>query len=234
MEAVKTGAPDTTEVERMIPAVQGMATAIVVSNEGEAEVAANFVREVKAKKQVVLDLLNPSVEKAHAAHKSLTELRKKLTDPFDEAERAVRLKINHWADEEQRKRDEAARLLREQARKEQEEAALREAEARKQAGVADLDLDAAARDAGFQAELVHDEALEAAPKPKVAGVSMGRVWKAQIVDKEALVKYVAANPAVLHYLDPNQKLLDSMAKQQHEKLSIPGVRPVSSAASSIR
>jgi hypothetical protein len=234
MEDVTLSAPDTTEVERMIPTVQGMASGIVVANEDDAADAAEFVRQINAKKKEVEDVFNPSIAAAYTAHKLLCEQRAKYTKPLDEAAGVVRGKINRWADEVQRLRDEEARLLREQARKEREEAALREAEARQKAGVADLDLAEAARDADFQAELAHEEAVEAAPRPAAAGVAMRTTWSAHVTDKVALIAFVAAHPGTEHYLEPNQKLLDSMAKQQKDKLAIPGVRVASKSSAAIR
>jgi hypothetical protein len=63
--------------------------------------------------------------------------------------------------------------------------------------------------------------------PKVAGISTRQVWKAEVFDKAAFIKYVAANPQYLNLLDVNITAVNGMAKSLKDQMNIDGVRAVS-------
>lgn len=60
--------------------------------------------------------------------------------------------------------------------------------------------------------------------PIVKGVSSRGVWKAEVTDKLALVKFVAANPQYLNLLEPAIKELGAIAKALKGNAIIDGVR----------
>lgn len=60
--------------------------------------------------------------------------------------------------------------------------------------------------------------------PTIKGVSSRGVWKAEVTDKLALVKFVASNPQYLNLLDPAIKELGAIAKALKGNAIIDGVR----------
>lgn len=156
------------------------------------------------------------------------EQKRKADEIRREAERKAR---------EERERIEAE--AREAARKAHEEADRIAAEAAAAAAAGDAtkaaELEQAAistaeagaveaRSIALTAELVTAAPVPlASAAPKVSGLSTRKNWKARCVDKMALIKFVANNPAFLNLLDVNQSALNQMAKAQKEAMQIGGV-----------
>jgi hypothetical protein len=62
------------------------------------------------------------------------------------------------------------------------------------------------------------------------GLTRRVTWSAQVVDKMALVKAVAAGKVPLAYLDVNQRVLDMQASALKSEMAIPGVKAVEQAS----
>lgn len=60
--------------------------------------------------------------------------------------------------------------------------------------------------------------------PALKGVSSRGIWKADVTDKLALVKFVAANPQYINLLEPATKELGAIAKALKANAVIDGVR----------
>lgn len=167
--------------------------------------------------------------------KSLDEQRKAITKPLDDAKQQVmnlfRPPLQFLADaeslikrgmadfqrEQERLRLEAQRKAEEQARKEQERLARRAKQAAEK-GQADK-----AEQLAMQAQMVQAPVV-AFEKPKAAGVSVRKNWKADVVDFDALVKAVAAGKAPARLLMVNTTELNKIAKALQADTDIPGVR----------
>jgi len=61
---------------------------------------------------------------------------------------------------------------------------------------------------------------------KVAGVSTRETWAAEVVDKAAFLAW-ASKPENNFYAEPNMVAVNSRARAERDKLSIPGVKAVS-------
>jgi hypothetical protein len=123
-------------------------------------------------------------------------------------------------EELQRQREET---LRKQAaaRKLEEDRRLREAELLIDAGdeeAANALLDAPVELATFVGE---------PEQPKVSGLCTRTLWSGEVYDKVALAAHVVAHPEDADLIDGNVANINSRARSQKDKLSIPGVRPVS-------
>lgn len=59
---------------------------------------------------------------------------------------------------------------------------------------------------------------------RVEGVSFRENWHAEVIDKVALVRTVAARPELVNLLDPNLAALGHLARAHKRALDIPGVR----------
>jgi hypothetical protein len=61
---------------------------------------------------------------------------------------------------------------------------------------------------------------------KVDGVSSRGTWSAEIVDKAAFIRWCLDNPAMLFLIVPDMTALNQRARNEHDALSIPGVKAV--------
>ena len=62
------------------------------------------------------------------------------------------------------------------------------------------------------------------------GVSVSTRWKADVIDKDALIRAVAAGEVDSDALNPSLTWLNRQATSKHERLSIPGVRPIKTSS----
>lgn len=76
-------------------------------------------------------------------------------------------------------------------------------------------------------------AVQAEPT-KLDGISSRSTWKAEVTDKMALVKAVAAGDAPLDALLVNQSHLDAMARSLREAMKVPGVKPYEEKTLAVR
>ncbi len=230
-------APDTTAIVEKTAPLRDQAEAMVVVDSDSAEAAAQMRKELAKLRKEIEGTFDAPIKAAHHAHKEMIAARDKHLGPVKAADAIVKQSLESWVEAERKREREIARREAERVRKEREEQALKEAQEREEKGEVDLDLDQASRDAEFEASLVQDQTEEELRQAKapISGASVREVWSAHVEDKKALVEYVAANfDTVGHYLDPNMKLLNSMAKQLKDTMKIPGVRAASKASVATR
>ncbi|WP_042295857.1 hypothetical protein [Paraburkholderia bannensis] len=187
-----------------------------------------------------------------AVKKSVMDLFRAPTDYLEQAEAVLKTAISTYDREQERRRiaeqaarEEAARQ--ERARLEQEAAARdaaaraeaeriqQEAEAAAQAG----DVEKAARLEAEAVSRVEQGAAEVetlqqtatlitapivAPMRATKGVSTRKVWKTEITDKLALVKFVAEHPEYLELLDANMPAINKIGLALKAACPIAGVR----------
>ena len=113
---------------------------------------------------------------------------------------------------------------------ENEGAWLAEAEAAEKAG-----------DNELAAEIIERPIEVATPAPaqpetlgRVAGVSSRKIYRAEVADLGALLKYAASAPSNYSLVEPNTSALNALARQYKEHLSIPGVRVVTEIVRAVR
>jgi len=168
-----------------------------------------------------------------------------------EAERLARVERQRLEAEAKRIADEAAA----QARKAREEQARIQAEAKKaqdagnaaaaaalqkQAQEEKAKSDEALRNAQEETQALHEQALfvptpiVAAQVQKVTGMTQTFTYVAELTDKMALIKAVAAGQVPEIYLDVNMTLLNKQAKALKEQLNIPGIKVVKKSGISQR
>lgn len=58
----------------------------------------------------------------------------------------------------------------------------------------------------------------------VSGISNRKVWKAEVTDKHAFIKHVAANPGLIDLLDINSKILNDFVQLRKAALNFDGIR----------
>jgi hypothetical protein len=180
------------------------------------------LRQVRLFRKQVEEKLEPAIRAAHTAHRQMTQLRNELAEPFERAEAEIKRRIGTYLTEQER----LARVERERAeaaaRKAAEEESLQRAmQLEKQGRVAE-----AAAEIATPISVAVEPTAPAVEKPK--GLGTRENWSARVDSLLALVQFVAANPAYVNLLVPNQQALNDLARAQKAALSIPGVTAQSS------
>jgi hypothetical protein len=210
-----------TEVARLAASWPKRAQSLQIVGQPDLEFAAMALNGIKDLRKQVAETFDPVVQAAFAAHRAAAAARKKVDEPLDQAERIIKLKIGDYTAEQCRLAEEQARIAREAegdrlAR--EREAAIEEAE-------------------GAGASVEEIEALVAAPLPapvmrpapapaKVAGVSVGTDYSAEVEDLLQLVGHVARNPGMVGLVQANMIALNAMARSTKGSIQLPGVRIV--------
>lgn len=186
-----------------------------------------------------LELATEELASARRVGTDLDAMRKRVKEPFADAVKRVDgffqpyIKLTEAAAKllgdnaiafkqaEERRAAEAQRLLDQQAA---EARARMEAEAEKFAAAGRADLASQARES---AQFIVPPAVPSGI-PKLAAVSSRKTWKAEVVDKVALIKYIAQHvderPELADLVDEDETLLCRQASANKGKLSYPGVK----------
>jgi len=220
-ETTAIAVPDPTEYVDQSSAMLRQADALAVTDHDSHGLAmerlvqvARVVNSIKAK-------FAPLKRDAHATHKKICDMEREVLGKFEGCRKVYAGKVTDYEVVARRAAEEEQRRKEAEARKAEEERRINEAIAAEEAG-----------DAG-QAETILDEPEPPAPvvhiepqTAKVQGVSTAQRWSAEVIDKLALIRFVAANPTWQHLLEPSTKDLNALARAQRQALQIPGVRPV--------
>jgi len=229
----------------------GRAMALVVTDQGTYNLAVEINKAAAAVEKAIHAAHDPVCEHWHQLHKQAVEARNADLNKVVEAKKESRRKAAKWQDEQERIRREAERKAQEEARRiaeeqasiarEAAEAERRRIEAEEEAERLRLAEDAEA--GGATAEEVTEilatplyEAPVIVPEPvapvvmptvaptfqKAAGFAVRWNYRAEVVDLTALIRAAAANQALAVYLQPNEKVLNQIARAQKEAFRVPG------------
>jgi hypothetical protein len=207
------------ELQAEVMPVVERAASIVVASPDQYEIAAGFLKAVKAAQKRVEDWFAEPVKAAHSAWKALTNRRDETLQPLANAERTVKNKMVAYAQDQERIR--AAEQARLQA--EADERARREREAAEKAAAKlktpELREQRMAEAAAIAAPVV----TVAATTPEVKGQSIRKTWKARIVDPKAAALAVMQWPDWSAYVSLNAAELNRFAARTKGSVSLPGV-----------
>ena len=194
------------EIESQALAIPEQAHSIVVVDNDSMERANQFNLDIRQSIKDIQDWFDPLVSKAHAAHKALTLKRSETLKPLEDAAAYITGQVKGYLRKVREEEERQAAILREQARKEEEDRRLAMAAELESAGNID------------EANEILDEPITyVAPVP---AISMPRVdhrmysvkRKARVIDKMALIRTVANNPALQDLLDVNMTVANQKAK----------------------
>jgi hypothetical protein len=182
--------------------------------------AIELLKEIKERKEQIVDFFKDMKRKAHEAWKAITEKESGYLRALDGIEKSVKQTVLKYDQEQEGIRLAEERRLQEIADKEaeRERAKLLAAAAKTRSPEKKQELKA-------QAQAVEAHTVEVAPSLAYEqGESTRLVWKARVVN-EALIPR--------KYLIVNDKLLQTIAREAKEQASIPGVEFYSEASLAI-
>lgn len=190
--------------------------------------ALNRIKALRDGERQIKDYFEPARKAADSAKKEILAARDGLIGPIQQARIIYDRTADAYEQEQRTIALEEERRLQEIIRRQEEDRQLQDAIAAEEAGDTE------------QANLILEEKVEApivTVAPQVAtvkGVSKTTRWSAEVFDMAALAEYVATHPEWISLLDANMPNLNRLAVSQHEALSIPGVRAVSTSTRSTR
>lgn len=193
-----------------------IAETIVIASPETYQWAGEQLREIKSKAKELDERRKKITKPLDEAKKQVMDLFRPALEFLTQAETIIKRKMIVYQSEQEKIRREAEAKAREAQRKEQERL---EEQARK----------AEAKGKAEQAEALRQQAdmtpaVVVAPEaPKANGTSIRTDWEAEVMDKKALIKAIAAGTAP-DVLDVNMKTLNQMARALKDQLNIPGVR----------
>ena len=230
-----------------------LAEALAIDSPAMLEVAGAELITIKKTRNDLDEKRKKITGPLDTAKKEIMDLFRPPIEFLDRAEAMLKTKIGAYQNEQKRIAAEAQRKLDEEATKERnrlaaeaaviaakareaEEKLRAEAEAAKAAGNAEMAAKLKAEaDAKAEASEVESAALEmqvamtvapiiAASSQKVAGISGRDKWEADVIDKAALLTFIANNFKYLDLVDINQSALNRLAGVMKAEMDIPGTK----------
>lgn len=201
-------------------ALEKRPTILSITTLEQAEAVVSFITMVKGVRKIISDKFKPKIDAAHRLHKDLI----KLKDEFDArpaaAEAAARAIWDNYQAEQRRKAAEEQKRLDDEARKKAAQEAAAEGDRKL----------AKAIEKG-KVPVVSSVTVAA---PKIEGASGYDRYYAEVVDKMALIKAVAAGKASPEFLIENMPALNKVMDSTKGSMIIPGVKAVKKFISSFR
>lgn len=236
--------PETEPFEKQTDALAMRAKDFTISTNDQFVDAGEILKEIARKRSEIEEAFEPSVKAAYQAHRSLTALVKKLTDPLVQADALFRSKMLTYDRQLKAEREEQERIEREAREAMAREDKEREAnELVSQAA----ELEKAGDKLGAAAVMAEAENVAAAPvitepvmmsynMPQVAGVSTRENWTIDEdhIDIKALCKAVLEDKVPVTAISPNLVYLRQRAKSDKGMFQIPGVRAYDKGGLSVR
>ena len=229
-----------------------MAKAYTIDSPQVRDLAARELTKIKGLQKDVDTKRKSITQPIDAAKKAVMDLFRAPTTYLEQAEVLLKNAIQGYDREQERKRIEEQAKAEEAARLERAEmeaqAAAAEAAAQAEAqeiqrkaeqAAAAGDVEAAARLNSEAESRVEQGAAEAATLqqtatlitapviasiPQTKGVSTRMVWKAEVSDKLALIRYVAEHPEYVDLLDANMPAINKIALALKKNCPLEGVR----------
>jgi len=227
--------PDSDSVAASHLPIIRSAQALIVSNQEQNRTALLAIKDLTVAERGVSTMFAEPKKAANAAHKSICALETKLLAPLTEAKRIVSGKCDTYERAERQKAEEEQKRLEVIARKQEADRLAKEAARQEERGDKTLAAETLDKAVAVETGTAPAPVVTVAPAvAKVEGVSSRTIWSASVVDKVALIKYVAEHPEWASLLDPNVSALNGLARTQKDGLAIPGVKAVSETSRAMR
>lgn len=209
---------ETAALEQQAQTWPERARALVITADEHFAAAGELLTGIKALRKDIADTCDPVIAAAHASHKAAVAQKQKLEAPLATAEATLKQAMLGYRREQERKRDEERRVLEAERRRLEEEERLREAVALEAAGQPEL------AERVLELPSTAPPVVLPPPAPAVAGVTVRKVWKAEVTDKAALVRAIAAGQVPLAAVDVNATVLRQQALSLGAEFRWPGCR----------
>ena len=209
-------------------AAYAIASTLVIDSDDMYAVAAEEVRDIKAKHKSLEERRKGMVGGLNTVVKQINDLFRPALDRLENGESAIKKLMVTYQSEQEAKRREAQRIADQEAATErqrlQAEAAALAAQAKKSGD----------QDTALRAEAVLEEISYVCPvrvdiaAPTIKGVSTSRPWKCHLPQTEqetiAALSFLVRNPQFLSLVSFNQSEANALAKATKERFPVLGFK----------
>jgi len=202
----------------------GMGGIEITSQETYDRVALFLVKTVQPFRKRWADYWAEPKRLAWEAHKAIVAKFNEGDEKAEQLEKAIKLEIRKWDDEQERIRQERQRA---------EQRAVEEREARERAAQAAFAEEEGAPPAEIEAIVSAPSIAVAEPVAetyqRVSGISKRDNWKCRVLDIRKLCAAIAKGTVPVNYVLPNEKVLNARARADKGTLNLPGCVPYNDA-----
>ena|SRR3990167_4473720 len=210
-------------VETEVTPIVEAANALVVKTSEQSFNAQNLVKELKRRRAMMHGRFDPPVRAGHLAWKAAKDLYNFFINPYDEAETIVKRKIVTYESEQERKRQEEARLA--EAKRQEEERKRREELERQAKAAEEKGRTEKAEALREKAEtVVAPPVFTPPPPPRAGGTSFPKTWKGEVTNIMDLLKAIVEGKAPVTLIEINQSAINAAAKTYKNTMTIPGLK----------
>jgi hypothetical protein len=203
----------------------------VRTSEDHAE-CLEYIKSNKAAQNKITDKIDPAVDAANKAHKTLTKLRSDLLAPLIAAEKKAREADKAYLIAEEDRRQADQRKLQaeadERARKERERIAAQMAKAQA-AGKAEK-----AEALAEKMEAVEAPVVQVASRVEAKGAALTKTWQGEVVDMALLILAAAPGSVAASFLMVDESAVRKFAIATKGAVPVPGVRWSEKVGMSVR
>lgn len=180
------------------------------------QAAADLLKGIKALRQKIAETFDPHIARAFQAHRALTKEKNDAEAPLTAAERVIKEALVGYDQAQERLRRIEEARLREEARLAEEQRVIEQAAAMETEGqeCGDEALVAEAHELISQPIQAPPIAPVARATPKVAGITMRKVWRYRVVN---------ANVIPRQYLKVDEPKIASVVRALGRDAKIPGI-----------
>lgn len=215
------------ELGENISIIEKQASAIVIRNDEDYSIAAEYAKKVKATQKKVDAYWEPMRESTYNAYKKVMDHKKEMVDPLKKAEKILKDKMSRFINEKERKRREAEEKLRALAKAEMEKKLQEAAKAEAEGDLFGAEM------AKAEAEVMDNISVTAStPKTpvKAAGVSQSKAWKITGIN----LRELPCEYAGMLLRPADEKAIMQLIKSSKGTISIPGVQYEETVQISVR
>lgn len=216
-----------TSQEKVISALSVSVASFTIETTEQLEKSTGLLREVKGHKSDLVELRLSITRPMDTAKKRVMELFKPALERLEGVEATVKSAVLTYTREQERlQREEQDRL---DAEAERERQRLQNLADKRRAE------DKPEKAEDFQERAEEVEAEVAAPASRPTGAVHVRVtWSAEVTDLAALAEACARGAVPLELIEPNMLMLNKRARDDKEKLDLPGVVAVSERSVAVK
>jgi hypothetical protein len=210
--------PEIEEIDRQALTIPNQARLVRVVDNGTMQLADNTVNAINDFIKKVDEHYKPMADAAFKTHRSITARWKEVKQPLEDAKAHLVNQVKAYQRKLEEIRQAEERRLAEIARKEAEERRLAEALQAEEEGNTEE------AQAIIEEEMFVPTPIVKPDVPKVDNRKYRTIPRARVTNKMALIRFIAANPALADLLDVNQSVINNKAKAMGKEINnIPGL-----------
>lgn len=187
---------------------------MTVNSQDDYEQAAKALVEIKTRTKQIKDYWQKPKADAAAAHKTICDKEKEMLKPLNEAESIIKRTMVAYQNAVEKARIEAEEAAKKRKQEETDRLLAQAIKAQEEGNDHDAEINMA------MAQMIDDmNPVQSILRPKAAGTSIRKTWKARVINEKAVPAYVNG----IEVRKISITALNDLAKMTNGTLEIPGV-----------